>query len=121
MNDDAGKKSEEPQRWPVPDWHTDFGDAQAEIEHLRALAEPLLAVVPGAKVVLETPEPGLMNLAVELPDVTLAEVHSVRAGGNDERKFGLFFAPDTEAEQEIYADNLADALSHFSAWSRSHC
>jgi hypothetical protein len=106
------KKNVQPEVWPVPAWHPDFGDASAELEHLRSFAMVLLAIVPDAHVELEAPEPGLMNLAVELPDGSSAEVYSISSGNPpSERRYGLFLAPGTPNEREIYEDAIENAMN----------
>ncbi|HET6882201.1 MAG TPA: hypothetical protein VFI31_18700 [Pirellulales bacterium] len=104
----------EPSFWPVPEWHHDFGDAQAELEHLRAFASALLAAMPEARVDLDAPEPGLMYLAVETPHGTLAEVYSIESSTSPrQRRYGLFFAPGTPNEREVYQEALVDAVTCF--------
>lgn len=108
------QKNLQPEAWLVPDWHPDFGNAQVELEHLRSFAVALLAVIPGARVQLETPEPGLMNLVVKLPGGTSAEVYSIPATSRlGERRLGLFFAPGTADESEVYAESVESAVGHF--------
>lgn len=106
------RKTRQPETWSAPDWHPDLGDAKAELEHLRAFAMALLDAVPDATVELELPEPGLMNLAAQLPGGPEAEIFSVSANHSaGQRRYGLFLKPGTSDEQEIYEDNVEDAVA----------
>lgn len=99
--------------WPVPEWHKDFGDTRVELEHLRALGIALLEALPDAHVDLELPEPGLMNLVVEMPDGSSAEVYSVAANTPGQRRYGVFFAPGTPDEREVYHELVENAVKCF--------
>jgi hypothetical protein len=102
--------SQAPANWEQPDWHPDFGDAKAEFEHLRGLAEAVLSLIPETSVELVIPEPGLMHLQVMWPGGALAEAYSlVKPKGSDERRYALFLAPGTSQEQEFYASSVDDA------------
>lgn len=106
------KRKLQPDVWPVPEWHPDFGDAKIELEHLRSFATALLAKMPEANVELEVPEPGLMNLTVQIPGGEAAEVYSVASSSSGEqRRYGLFFAPGAPDEREVYEDTLEKAVS----------
>ena len=105
------RKARQPETWVAPDWHPDFGDAKAELDHLRAFAVALLAAIPDANVELELPEPGLMNLAVDLPNGTSAEIYSVSNDRPDGRRYGIFLEPGTDGECEIYQVAIDDAVA----------
>lgn len=112
------KKSKQPLTWHVPEWHPDLGDPQEEVRHLSSFANALLAILPHTCVELESPEPGLLYLAVRLPDGRLAEVYSTVAGDQPHaRRYGMFFDPDASGETEIYAESIEDALSQLTGWS----
>lgn len=103
-----------PRNWSVPAWHPDFGDAHVQLEHLRGFSLSLQSVVPNARVTLETPEPGLMDVHVELPDGTVAEVHSVPCEHvAEKRRLALFFQPETKDERELYAETIESAVRCF--------
>jgi hypothetical protein len=105
------KKRPEPEVWPAPEWHPDFGDAKSELEHLRSFPTALLANIPEAQVELELPEPGLMSVAVQMPNGSSAEVYSVASiGSPGQRRYGLFLAPDTPNEREVYEDALESSV-----------
>ena len=96
-----------PQLWRPPQWHPDHGDPGIELEHLRSFALNLLSAVPNATVVLEIPEPGLMDVRVELPCETVAEVYSVPSIASRDpvsRRLALFIHPESSQEIEIYAN-----------------
>jgi hypothetical protein len=96
--------------WHRPDWHPDYGDPEVELGHLRSFALKLLAAVPDATVTLETPEPGLMDVRVELASGTVAEIYSVPSPEDKaHRRFAIFLCPDTATESEIYAEAAEDA------------
>jgi hypothetical protein len=106
--------------WRAPDWHPDHGDPAVELGHLRSFALKLLSAVPNATVTLETPEPGLMDVRVELACGTMAEVYSVPSPGDGtHRRFAIFLSPDTASESEIYAETLEDASNLFALLSSS--
>jgi hypothetical protein len=103
-----------PRNWNPPTWHSDFGDPNLEFEHLKAFSTALLSVQPNATVGLETPEPGLMDVHVQLPDGMVAEVYSVQnVEDPGKRRLAIFLAPGSSEEEEIYADTIPSALSHF--------
>lgn len=112
------KKNQQPETWSVPDWHPDLGDAHRELEDLRGFAVALLAALPGARVELETPEPGLMYLDVQTPDGSTVEVYSVVGNVvSGRRRLGLFFSPGTRDEDEVYADAIDGALRYCIQWA----
>ena len=105
-----------PQLWRPPQWHPDHGDPGIELEHLRSFARNLLSAVPNATVVLEIPEPGLMDVRVELPCETVAEVYSVPSIASRDpvsRRLALFIHPESSQEIEIYAESVEDASNLF--------
>ena len=106
--------SQSPADWSGPTWHPDCGVPNVELEHLRSFAIQLLSRVPEAIVMLETPEPGLMLLRVQLPDGTAAEVYSVETPKQpDRRRLALFLNVDTDDETEVYADSPELAVRQF--------
>ena len=108
------------QAWHRPDWHPDYGDPEIELGHLRSFALKLLSAVPNATVTLETPEPGLMDMRVELACGTVAEVYSVPSPGDEKhRRFAVFLCPDSATESEIYAESAEDASNLFALLSSS--
>lgn len=109
------QRSKQLEHWSTPQWHPDLGDAKAELEHLRSFAMALLTAMPDARVELEVPEPGLMNLAVEAPDGASVEVYSVASNNAPgQRRYGLFLAPGTSEEREIYEDAVENAVHRIS-------
>jgi hypothetical protein len=66
--------TQDPHVWQSPHWHPDHGDPEVELGHLRSFALRLLSDVPTATAILETPEPGVMDVRVELACETEAEV-----------------------------------------------
>jgi len=112
--------TQELQAWRAPDWHPDHGDPEIELGHLRSFAVKLLSAVPNAAVTLETPEPGLMDVRVELACGTVAEVYSVPSSEDERhRRFAVFLCPDTARESEIYAQTPEDASNLFALLSSS--
>jgi hypothetical protein len=106
--------------WRVPDWHPDYGDPQIELGHLRSFALKLMPAVPGAAITLETPEPGLMDVRVELARGTVAEVYSVPSPEDEtHRRFAIFLCPDSSSESEVYAETPEDASNLFALLSSS--
>ena len=111
------KKTQQPPPWPALNWHSDFGGTRSEVEHLEAFATALLARMPQARIELETPEPGLMYLGVQLPDGRLAEVYSTATGDRSEaRRYGLFLGPGTDGERELYSESIDCIVRHFLDW-----
>ena len=103
-----------PQLWTSPQWHPDHGDPGIELEHLRAFALNLVSAVPDASVALETPEPGLMDVRVELARGIVAEIYSVPSREDRlHRRLAIFCCPDTPHESEIYAESVEDAANLF--------
>jgi hypothetical protein len=85
-----------------------------EFEHLKGFASLLLSAEAHLAVRLETPEPGLMYVVVQLPDGRVAEVYSVpNTGVADKRQLAIFLAIGTSEDEEIYADTIEDAVSCF--------
>jgi hypothetical protein len=108
------------QTWHRPDWHPDYGDPEIELQHLRSFAQKLMSSVPNATIKLETPEPGLMDVRVELACGTIAEVYSVPSlEGESHRRFAIFLCPDTATESELYAEAAEDASNLFALLSSS--
>ena len=102
--------TQELEAWHRPEWHPDHGDPEIEMGHLRSFALKLLSAVPSATLTLETPEPGLLDVRVELASGTVAEVYSVPSPKDaSHRRFAIFLCPDTAAESEIYAEAAEDA------------
>jgi hypothetical protein len=100
-----------PLSWKLPDWHVDYGDARAELEHLRSLAEMVLSSNPQASAELIVPEPGLMYLELASAGGAPAQAYSVReAKAVEKRRYGLFLSPGTSLEQEFYADSIDEAV-----------
>jgi hypothetical protein len=74
----------------------------------------LLSAVPAATATLEVPEPGLMDVRVELARGMVAEVYSVPSLEDEgQRRFAIFLCPDTVAESEVYAESVEDASNLF--------
>ena len=108
------KSQQSPQSWHAPQWHLDHGDPVIELEHLRSFALKLVDTVPEATAILEVPEPGLMDVRVELARGLVAEVYSVPSLEDQrQRRFAIFLCPDTENESEIYAESPEDASNLF--------
>jgi hypothetical protein len=106
--------SESPRTWRAPNWHSDLGDAVVQLEHLREFSLRLLSIMPSANVSLEIPEPGVMDVQVQLVDGTKAEVHSVPSLEIPEKqRFAVFFSPGTADENEVYALSIECAVRHF--------
>ena len=102
--------TQELEAWHRPDWHPDHGDPGIEMGHLRSFAVKLLSAVPTATLTLETPEPGLLYVRVELASGTVAEVYSVPSPEDaTHRRFAIFLCPGTAAESEIYVEAAEDA------------
>ena len=108
-----------PQDWNMPLWHSDFGDPSLEFEALQSLALALSETEPGAKATLETPEPGLMDARIALPNGLVAEVHSVSVSqGSSRRRFAVFLSPDSEGETENYFDSIEQAVQFLTLQGR---
>ena len=102
--------NQHPRLWRSPQWHPDHGDPAIELDHLRSFALALLSAVPDATAVLEIPEPGLMDVRVELPGEMVAEVYSVPHSKEEgPRRLALFLRPESADEIEVYADSVEDA------------
>jgi len=100
-----------PLSWKLPDWHADYGDAKAELEHLGSLAKAVLSSNPQASAELIVPEPGLMYLELVSSGGPLAEAYSVcEARAVGKRRYALFLFPGTALEQEFYADSIGEAV-----------
>ncbi len=107
-----------PQLWVSPQWHSDHGDPEIELEHLRAFALNLVSAVPDASVALESPEPGLMDVRVELGRGIVAEIYSVPSPEDQShRRLAIFCCPDTPNESEVYAESIEDAANLFALLS----
>lgn len=103
-----------PEDWSPPQWHPDLGNPSVQLEHLRSFSLSLRTAVPDAVISLEIPEPGLMDVHVELPNGTSAEVHSVPCvDAPENRRLAIFFAPGTKDERELYAQTIESAVTHF--------
>jgi hypothetical protein len=103
--------------WSPPKWHPDFGDPALELDDLKEFSLLLLSMVSNATVTLETPEPGLMDVRIDLDDGRVAEVHSVQcANMPKKRRLALFLAPGTSNEEEIYAESIPSAVNSISKW-----
>lgn len=110
----------DPQSWHPPRWHADHGDPAIELDHLRSFAVKLLSAVPTATATLEVPEPGLMDVRVELARGMVAEVYSVPSLEDEgQRRFAIFLCPDTAGESEVYAESAEDASRLFALLSLS--
>jgi hypothetical protein len=112
------KTHQHPQYWHSPQWHPDHGDPGIELDHLRSFALKLLSAVLDATVALEIPEPGLMDVRVELPCETVAEVYSVPSSQDEgPRRLAIFFHPESADEIEVYAESVEDAANLFALLS----
>jgi len=100
-----------PEEWEAPVWHEDYGDPRIELEHLRSVAIVLRSAIPGVRLELEQPEPGLMVLVIALSNQETVEVHSVaNSSGAEGRRYAIFVSPETPYEVEHYSESVADAL-----------
>ncbi len=107
-------RPDSPLSWECPHWHPDYGDNRQEFEQLRSFALLLLSSLSAAKVELEMPEPGLVDVRVVLPNGIIAEVYSVDScEASGQRRLALYFSPDTSAEEEVYADSVEIAVDRF--------
>lgn len=77
----------------------------------------MLARIPQVSIEFETPEPGLMYLGVQLADGRLAEVYSTASSdGSQARRYGLFLAPGTDREREIYSESIDCIVRNLLDW-----
>lgn len=105
-----------PDSWVAPDWHPDFGDAKAELDYLRSLANTVLQAVVSVSVGLELPEPGLMYLVIRRHSNRLAEVYSVRGiDDREQRRYGVFLFPDSPNEKEYYTESPIEVANLINA------
>ena len=110
-----------PEYWQAPEWHEDFGDPRIELEELRSLAIAIRNSVPGVSLQLETPEPGLMELLIDLPNKEIVEVHSIATSlAAEGRRFAIFVSPETTDEIEYYSNSVVDALRFIRERTASH-
>jgi hypothetical protein len=95
----------EPISWTPPRWHQDYGDVQGELDHLRNVAQRIIEHSPQLSVGLSAPEEGLMFLVVAQENgKVLAEIYSIESDKESrQRKYGVFFHPNSPAEEEQYA------------------
>jgi hypothetical protein len=94
--------AESPASWGTPVWHSDWGDAGAELETLRGLATLLLRRAGDRfRVSLDAPEPGYMSVEVwrKAPPARVADVYVVE-GANGERL--ALFLDEHDGEGELY-------------------
>jgi hypothetical protein len=99
----------EPVHWEVPTWHPDFGDVNAELEHLRDLANVLTEEIPLLSVGLSVPEAGIMFLQVaNRTKGALGEIYSLQMNG--ETKYGVFLYPNSSAEEEHYTPSTREVV-----------
>lgn len=100
-----------PQEWQPPQWHADFGDSTAELEHLREIAIAISRVTHNVEICLDISEPGVMQLQFRISDSVHAEIHSIpvlqKCG---DRRFAIFVSPGTSAEMEEYFDSVGNAV-----------
>ena len=101
----------QPSEWIAPTWHPDWGDAVAELEHLRELALAIAADLPEATFRLEIPEPGLMYLEIQTREDAAVEVYSnAYKDSPTGRTYCLFFSPGcTGGGDEQYAQSTEAA------------
>jgi hypothetical protein len=87
-----------------PSWHQDYGDVQAELDHLRSVAECVIERLPQLSVGLSVPEEGVMFLVItNQGENAIAEIYSIEFhDGNRQRKYGVFLQPNSTAEDEQY-------------------
>ncbi len=92
-----------PLHWQLPQWHSDFGNSSAELEHLREIAIAISRDTQHVEVCLEISEPGVMQLQIRISDRVRVEIHSIpeiqKCG---DRRFAIFVSPGTSAEMEEY-------------------
>jgi hypothetical protein len=94
--------------WPSPEWHPDYGDAKAEVAHLRTCAVAIGELKSDYELTLAVPEPGLMYLEVKSSSEVLAEIYSIAESRDGPRRYGIFTFPRQPNEGENY---FSDALS----------
>jgi len=102
----------EPVSWAPPTWHGDFGDPNAELEHLRNLAKAVIEQVPPLSVGLSVPEVGIMFLLIATDNKeVLAEIYSIQSKEEtNQRKYGVFLYPNSSAEDEHYITSIKDVI-----------
>ena len=109
-----------PHAWIMPQCHTDFVNLPKEFQELKSLAIAVVNAIPKARVILETPEPGLVNVKIELPSNKDVEVHSVPVPGQiGKLRFAVFISPETSEESEIYFESVDSACDFLLAQQES--
>ena len=99
-----------PQHWQVPLWQADFGDPLVQLLPLQTFASRVEASNPTVRIVLKTPEPGLLFLRGQLGDKIAFEAYSVPPlSDGGPRRLGVFLNPDSDNETEQYFDHPEDA------------
>ena len=106
------KSDPDPSKWIVPDWHPDWGDAALELNHLRVFAQAMTASQQHLSVSLIVAEPGLMYVQILRGERVVLECYSVVPIENTpaQRRYGLFFFPNCDQEEEIYAESVEEAM-----------
>ena len=101
-----------PDTWTAPQWHSDWGNAETEMERLRAFAKTLLVKCPEVTVSLEEPEEGYLYVDVAQQSKTIAEVYCVTDCENPRSwGYGVFtFKGDEEEENYCSTEKEAVAL-----------
>jgi hypothetical protein len=108
--------SQSPNQWTAPQWHSDYGDATAELEHLRALALAACSMTPRLAVELMIPEPGLMYIQAKGADGIVLEAYSTsKPEEPNSRIYALFAISGPSDEEEFYADSVDEAIRFFKA------
>lgn len=106
-----------PDKWISPKWHPDYGDPVAELDRLRSLAIAIQDAIPGVRFILDTTEPGLIEVTVILKNDTSIRLLSVpAANGFGTNRYAMFIYPDSPDEIEIYFDSIEASLLYLSSF-----
>ncbi len=105
-------QSFDPQSWKPPSWHSDFGNANFELEMLRTFAIELLNRVQDIGVQLNYIEQGYMCVEIQKDLSTFAEVYIVkRKPDSGIQSYGLFIETDG-LDEELYFDEPKQVVEH---------
>lgn len=100
---------EDLEKWTVPKWHPDFGDAKVEFDMLKEFSSELLRRNQNYSLKLDCYEEGYMSVDIFSEDNKYAELHVVDRDSG--KAYGLFLMG--KSDDEIYFTDLNEGLKYF--------
>lgn len=98
----------QPIEWSNPEWHSDFGNPEKEIELLKVFCSEAFQVFEALSTNLVSPEEGLLFVEIFLSNNKVAELYIVEERGG--KKYSLFTFNKNKETGEYYFNKVSDGI-----------